>query len=91
MIDDAAIGASVSMTPLEVLKLTGDGTVRLVTCPDGRVMGGMGVVGFIQHITSTDLQSFTDQIKAKLDDLKVLAAAPQPDNLHANLYTFTKI
>jgi ACT domain-containing protein len=73
------------------LKLTGDGTVRLVSCPDGRVMGGMGAVGFIQHINNTDLQAFIDQIKAKRAELEVSVAAPQPDNPRSNLYTFTKI
>ena len=91
MIDDAAIGASVSMTPQEVLKLTGDSKVRLVTCPDGRVMGGMGMVGFLEHVGNTDLQSFMSEIAAKRANLEVLSAAPAPANPRANLYTFTKI
>ncbi|MFA7269935.1 MAG: hypothetical protein WC073_11370 [Sterolibacterium sp.] len=91
MIDQAATGASVSMTPQEVLKLTGMGSVRLVTCPDGRVIGGMGCVGLVEHVGDTDLQAFIDEVKAKHAALVVLADAPPPDNPRANLYTFTKI
>ena len=91
MIEQAVIGASVSLTPPEADSLAGDGPVRLVTCPDGRVIGGMGSVGLVEHLIDTDLQAFMDEIKAKRADLKELAQAQQPENPRANLFSFTRI
>ena len=90
-IDKAAIGASVSMTPPEVDKLCGNGGARLVTCPNGLVVGGVGAVGFVEHTTVTDMQQFIDEINAKRADLAKIAAGPQPENPRANLYTFIRI
>jgi hypothetical protein len=90
MIDQVAIGASVSMTPQEVLKLA-DGPVRLVTCPDGQVVGGSGVVGFVKHHSNTNLTEFMAEIESKRVELVALAAAPPPDNPRASLYTFIRI
>ena len=62
MIDQVVVGASVSMTPQEVLKLTEPGAVRLVTCPNGRVIGGMGLVGMVEHTGVTDILAFMDEV-----------------------------
>ena len=91
MIDQVVIGASMSMTPVEADKLAGNGAVRLVTCSDGRVIGGMGAVGMLEHLTNTDLQAFIDEVKAKRAALAAAALVPPPDNPRANLYTFTRI
>ena len=91
MIDQVKVGASVSLTPVEADKLAGNGPVRLVTCPDGRVIGGVGAVGMIEHLTNTDLQAFIDEVKAKRSALAAAALVPPPDNPRANLYTFTRI
>lgn len=91
MIDQVIVGAQVSMTPPEVDKLCGDGPVRLVTCTDGRVVGGVGPVGLVEHVGVTDLQAFMDEVKARRATLAALAAGPQPDNPRANLYTFVRI
>lgn len=91
MIDQAVIGARVSLTPVEADKLAGNGPVRLVTCPDGRVIGGMGAVGLIEHLKDTDLQAFIDEVKAKRAALAEAALVPSPGNPRASLYTFTRI
>ena len=91
MLDRVVIGAAVSMTPVEVDKLAGDGPVRLVTCENGRVVGGMGAVGLVEHMGITDLQAFMDEVKAKRAKLAEIAAGPQPDNPRANLYSFIRI
>lgn len=91
MLDMVTIGAQVSMTPKEVDALCGDGVVRLVTCPNGRVIGGVGPVGLAEHTSATDLLAFVELIKSKREELARLAAAPQPDNPRANLYTFVRI
>lgn len=91
MIDQVVIGASVSLTPVEADKLAGNGPVRLVTCPDGRVIGGIGAVGMIEHLTDTDLQAFIDEVRARRAVLATAALAAPPDNSRANLYTFTRI
>ena len=44
MLENVILGARVSMTPPEADKLAGNGPVRLVTCADGRVIGGAGSV-----------------------------------------------
>ena len=91
MIDQVAIGASVSLTPVEADGLAGNGPVRLVTCPNGRVIGGVGAVGMIEHLTDTDLQAFVDDVKVKRSALSALALESLPDNPRATLYTFTRI
>jgi len=91
MIDRVVIGASVSMTPPGVDKLCGNGGIRLVTCVDGRVVGGFGSVGFLEHAGTTDLAAFMAEIAAQRAKLAEIAAGPQPDNPRANLYTFTRI
>jgi len=58
---------------------------------DGRVIGGMGVVGFVEHAGVTDIQVFLDEINTKYAALASSANAPQPDNPRSNLYTFIKI
>lgn len=91
MLENVILGARVSMTPPEADKLAGNGPVRLVTCADGRVIGGAGSVGLVEHVGVTDLQAFIDEVKAKRKALAELAAGPQPDNPRANLFTFTRI
>ena len=91
MLSRVTLCAQVSMTPKEADGFAGDGPVRLVTCADGRVVGGMGSVGLVEHVGVTDLQAFMDEVKAKRAELKKLADGPQPDNPRANLFTFTKI
>ena len=91
MLSTVVVGAKVSMTPKEADGFVGDGPVRLVTCPDGRVVGGMGAVGLVEHVGDTDLQAFIDEVKVKRAALAELAAAPQPDNPRANLFSFTRI
>lgn len=91
MIDQVAQGAQVAMTPPEVEQLCGNGPIRLVTCPNGRVMGGFGVVGLAEHVRDTDLTQFIAGINAKRAELTKLAAGPQPANPRESLYTFTKI
>jgi hypothetical protein len=90
-IDNIQIGASVSMTPPEADALAGNGPVRLVTCPNGRIIGGMGAVGLIEHVDETDLVQFIAEVNAKRKALADAAAAPQPENPRANLYTFIRI
>lgn len=91
MLDKVKIGASVRMTPKEVHTLAGDGPVRLVSCPNGRIVGGMGPVGFVEHVGVTDLQAFIDEVKTRRAALAEVAAGPQPDNPRANLYEFIHI
>lgn len=91
MIDQVVIGASVSLTPVEADKLAGNGPVRLVTCPDGRVVGGMGAVGLVEHLKDTDLQAFIDVVKARRAALATAALVPARDNPRASLITFTRI
>ena len=91
MLTNVVIGAQVSMTPKEADGLAGNGPVRLVTCANGRVVGGMGAVGFVEHIADTDLQAFMAEVRAKREALFALANGPQPDNSRANLFTFTRI
>jgi hypothetical protein len=91
MLERVLIGASVTMTPKEVDGLAGNGPVRLVTCADGRVIGGIGSVGLVEHVGVTDLVKFIDEVNAKRAELARIAAGQQPENLRSNLYTFTKI
>lgn len=91
MIDEIAIGASASMTPVEADNLAGDGPVRLVTCPNGRVIGGVGAVGMLEHLVDSDLQQFMDDVKAKRAALAAAALEAPPSNPRSNLYTFTRI
>ncbi len=91
MLSKVVLGARVSMTPKEADGFAGDGPVRLVTCADGRVIGGVGSVGLVEHVGVTDIQAFMDEVKAKRAELSAIAAGPQPDNPRANLFTFTKI
>lgn len=91
MLTNVILGAQVSMTPKEADGFAGNGPVRLVTCPDGRVVGGMGSVGLVEHAGVTDMQALMDEVKAKRVALSELAAGPQPDNPRANLFTFTRI
>lgn len=91
MIDQVVIGARVSMTPVEADKLAGNGPVRLVTCPDGRVIGGMGAVGLVEHLGDTNLAALEAEIVNKRAALAEAALAPPPDNPRASLYTFTRI
>lgn len=91
MLSKVAIGASASMTPKEVDTLAGNGPVRLVTCANGRVVGGVGPIGFLEHVGASDLQAFMDEVKKKRAALAEIAAGPQPDNPRANLYTFIHI
>lgn len=91
MIDRAAIGASVTMTPQEVHKLVGDEHVRLVTCPNGRIVGGVGAVGLVEHMGDSNLTALIEEIAAKRAALKLLAEAPPSDNPRSSLYTFIRI
>lgn len=91
MIDQVAIGASVSVTPAEADKLAGEGPVRLVSCPNGKVIGGVGAVGLVEHLTDTDLQAFIDEVKSQRAALAAAALVAAPDNPRASLYTFIRI
>ncbi len=91
MIDAVSIGASVSMTPAEVHALSGNGPVRLVTCPNGRIIAGTGAVGFVELVDGADLQVLMDEVKEKRAALATLALEAVPENPRANLYTFTRI
>lgn len=91
MLSKIVLGARVSLTPKEADAFAGDGPIRLVTCADGRVVGGVGSVGLVEHVGMTDLQAFMAEINTKRAELSGLAAGPQPENLRANLFTFTKI
>ena len=79
------------MTPKEVDAFAGNGPVRLVTCANGQVIGGMGAVGLVEHVGDTDLTAFIEEVKAKRAKLAEIADGPQPDNPRANLYTFIRI
>lgn len=89
-INEVVIGASVTMMAKEVEALCGNGSIRLVTCQDGRVVGGMGQVGFVEHVGITDLQRFIAEVERKRGELARLAATVT-DNTRATLYTFTRI
>ncbi|MDA8260586.1 MAG: hypothetical protein M0Z99_33965 [Betaproteobacteria bacterium] len=91
MLDTVNKGASVTMTAVEANKFAGDGTVRLVTCPDGRVIGGVGQVGMVEHAGDTDVVAFVEEVKAKRKELADRATGPQPSNPRENLFTFIKI
>jgi hypothetical protein len=91
MLSKINVGASVSMTAVEADKFAGTGPVRLVTCPNGRVIGGIGVVGLIEHGGDTDLQAFVDEVKAARAALAALSAGPQPSNPRENMFSFIKI
>lgn len=90
MLSQVTVGASVTMTAVEADKFAA-GLIRLVTCPDGRVIGGVGPVGLVEHTGDTDLGAFVDEVKAKRAALSELAAGPQPSNPRENLFTFIKI
>lgn len=90
MIENVQIGASVTMTPKEADALAGNGKVRLVTCPNGRVIGGVGSVGLVEHVGDTDLGQFIEEVNAKRKALAD-AAFVIPENPRANLFTFTRI
>ena len=89
-INGVVIGASVTMTAKEVEALCGNGSIRLVTCQNGRVVGGMGAVGFVEHFGVTDMRKFIEEIEAKRNELAKLAAVVT-DNPRMTLYTFTRI
>lgn len=90
MLNTVAIGARVSMTPREADELA-QGAVRLVTCQNGKVIGGVGSVGLCEHAADTDLLAFIEEINTKRAALAQLAAGPQPENPRANLFTFIRI
>lgn len=90
MLNKVALGARVSMTPREVDEMA-KGVPRLVTCPNGQVVGGIGPVGFCVHSKDTDLTAFLEEINAKRAELAKIAAGPQPTNPRENLYTFIRI
>lgn len=91
MLDKVVLGASVSLTAKEADALCGDGPIRLVTCANGRVVGGIGQVGLVEHVRETDLDAFMAEIKAKRAELKTAADRPASENPRANLFTFTRI
>lgn len=91
MLDKVVLGATVSLTPKEADGYAGNGPVRLVTCADGRVVGGVGEVGLLEHHGATDLDAFVAEVKERRAALSTLASGPQPDNSRSNLFTFTRI
>ena len=91
LIERATIGASVSMTPKEADVLAGNGPIRMVTCDNGLVIGGVGCVGFAQHSGNTDVLAFIEEIKVARAKLKTIADGLQPVNPRANLFTFINI
>ena len=91
MLTQVKVGASVTLTPKEADGCAGDGDVRLVTCPNGRIVAGIGQVGLVEHTSETNLNELMRLVKAKRDELAKLAAEQQPTNVRENLYTFTKI
>lgn len=84
-------GGNVAMTVHEVDALAGNGPVRLVTCANGRVIGGMGSVGLIEHVGITDLEGFIAEVKAKRAEIAERAKQPMPANPRSVLYEFTRI
>lgn len=91
MADTIATGARRALTPQEADGLAGDGPVRLVTCDNGRIIGGVGAVGLLEHVGDTDLEAFVAQVKAARDDLKNQATATAGGKPRDNLFEFIAI
>lgn len=91
MIDQVVIGASVSMTPKEANALCGDGPTRLVRCSDGRIIAGVGAVGFVEFVADADLSELMERVKTKRELLERKASEPEQANPRLDLYTFIRI
>ena len=91
MADTIATGARRALTAQEADALAGDGPVRLVTCANGRVIGGVGAVGLLEHTGDTDLVAFTAQVQTLRDNLKMLAADSAGAAPRASLFEFISI
>lgn len=91
MIDQVVIGARVSMTPKEADALCGAGPARLVRCPDGRIIAGVGSVGFSEFTGDIALADIMASVKTQRELLAEKASETEPENPRNNLYTFVRI